>query len=632
MADAVAEVKARLDIVEVVGGYVRLQRSGRDWKGLCPFHAERTPSFSVSQEKQAWYCFGCQEGGDVLSFVERIEHVEFLQALEMLAERAGVELERSASGDRQRGQARRRRARALDLSARAQAYYEHILWSTEAGAPGRALLAERGVSEETARAYGVGFAPAGGTAGDALLRYLGARSLGSAAEAAEAGLAHPPDRSGRARDRFRNRLVFPIRDERGDVLGFGGRALGDAVPKYLNSPATAAYDKSLALFGIDRARSAVEAAGCAVIVEGYFDVLAAAAIGLRHTVASSGTALTAAQVRLLARWTRCLVLCFDGDDAGLTASSRAVDVIAAEGLEARICVLPPGCKDPDELVRRDPAALAACVAAAQPEWQVLLDRAIGDAESGSAAARREAQGRAKEVLARIPDATLRDTVYLPQMARRFNLSVDAFKRLDVPIAAVSADLEQLRWDKARASLRMVMRPSSEAEAEVAELHEDGALPRWEEDLGRIVVQQPGLAVRLVEEHGLRVEELTDPTVQHLIEIALADPDSGAFPLHRLAPAERRVAARLHRPVPALREDGDSLELTQFLADIVARVREAPLVIELSAKRTELQLARDAGRSELAERLASEVYELARRLHHVRGRDPGQDGRPIVMLS
>jgi DNA primase len=610
MADAAAEVKARLDILEVIGGYVRLQRSGRDHKGLCPFHSERTPSFSVSQEKQAWYCFGCQEGGDLLTFVEKIEHVDFLGALEMLAERAGVELERSLPGDRQRGQARRRRARALELNTGAQAYYEHILWSTATGAPGRALLAERGVSEGTARDYGVGFAPAGGASGDALLRYLHARGRGTPAEAADAGLAHASDRGGQARDRFRNRLVFPIRDERGDVLGFGGRALGDAVPKYLNSPATSAYDKSLAVFGIDRARSVIEAAGCAVVVEGYFDVLAAATAGVGHAVASSGTALTTGQVRLLARWTRCLVLCFDGDDAGVTASSRAVDVIAAEGLDARICVLPPGCKDPDELVRRDPAAFAACVAAAQPEWRVLLDRAIGDAESGSVEARRAGAERAVALLARIPEATVRD-LYVQQAA----------SRLELAVAAVSADVERLRGEGRRAPLRVVVTtPAPAAEAAVPEVS-GGPPAAPEEFIGAVALQRPDLAACLVEEHGLQPDQISHPTVRRLFMLALAAPAGEVLSLHLLEAPERRLAAwlRVRRP-PELCDDASPDKLARALADCVRGVRgvrEAALQSEQARVEREMKIAKADGRTELSERLAVQLAELAKEGYRAR---------------
>lgn len=622
MADGVAEVKARLDIVEVIGGYVRLQRSGRDFKALCPFHSERSPSFSVSQERQVFYCFGCTEGGDVLTFVERIEHVDFFQALEMLAERAGVELERDTPADHRRGQARRRRLRALELNRRAQAYYEHILWSSPAGAPGRALLAERGVSEAIARDYGVGFAPSGGMTGDALLRYLGARGAGTVAEAAEAGLAHPADPKGPARDRFRNRLVFPIRDERGDVLGFGGRALGDAMPKYLNSPATAAYDKSLALFGVDRARAAIESAGFAAVVEGYFDVLAAAAAGVPQAVASSGTALTTGQVRLLGRYTRSLVLCFDGDDAGTTAASRAVDVIAAEGLDARICVLPPGVKDPDELERADPGAFAACVAAAQPEWRVLLDRAIGDAEAGSVEERRAGAERAVAMLTRIPEATVRD-LYVQQAASRLALAP----------AAVTADVERARGERGRAPARVVVAPPAAAPEAAAAQGDEAPLPApWEEYLGRVVVQRPGLATRLCEEHGLRPEEVPHPSVRRLLELALAVPPGGELSLHGLAAPEQRLAARLLlRPVAELLDELDGARLSQALADCVRRAREAARESELASLRRDLRMARDDGRTELAEELAARIHELASEGFRARGGGGAGDGGAVTTV-
>src|ERR1022692_1816897 len=391
--DAVAEVKSRLDLIEVIGGYVTLHRAGRELTGLCPFHAEKTPSFTVSPERQVWYCHGCHEGGDLFKFIEQIERIDFRQALEMLADRAGVELE---SGPRARGAGRRRR-RSIELNARAQAYYQHVLWAAPAGEPGRALLRDRGVDETLARQFGVGFAPAGGAGEDALARYLTGKGGATVEELVEAGLVHPQQR-GRTRDRFRDRLVFPIRDERGEVLGFGARALGDAKPKYLNSPDSAAYHKSSAIFGLDLAGSAIVREHAAVIVEGYFDVIAAHAAGVQHTVASSGTALTREQVHSLGRIAETLILCFDGDDAGRAAATRAVDVIAAEAVQARICRLRIGAKDPDELVRQDPAAFVQAIADSPPAWQVLLDAALGSGEGGSVDARRAAAERAVSVL------------------------------------------------------------------------------------------------------------------------------------------------------------------------------------------------------------------------------------------
>ena len=606
--DAVAEIKSRLDIVEVIGGYVALQRSGTQHKGLCPFHAEKSPSFMVSQARQAWYCHGCSEGGDIFTFVERIEPCDFRQALELLADRAGVELEEPAArGGRSSGL---KRKRALELNARAQAYYEHVLWSTQAGAAGRELLAERGLGEATVRGFGAGFAPAGGTGGDALLRYLTARGAVEVHEIVEAGLAHPA-RGGQARDRFRHRLVFPIRDERGSTLGFGARALGDAVPKYLNSPETAAYHKSAALFGIDRARHAISREHTAVVVEGYFDVIAAHAAGVQHTVASSGTALTREQVRHLGRLAAVVTLCFDTDEAGWGAASRAVDVLAAERVQGRICVLPDGVKDPDELVRRDPAAFVAAVAAAPPEWQVLLDRALAGAEGGSVDARRTGAEAAVALLGRIPEAATRE-LYLQQAARR----------LDLGAQSLAADLERLRRDAARRPPRVVVAtpaattpPPETAEPAAA----DVPMPRWEAYLGSIVVHRPALARQLTESMGLDIEQLTHPTVRQLIAVAQTA-DNGSFPMHRLGAADQRHAARLLMDdVPELDDRSDPDALAQAIAGCVQRVREASVMRSIELVRHELHRAKEEGRFADVDRLAAQLTDLAREAPVMRGR-------------
>jgi DNA primase len=489
--DAVAEVKARLDLVEVIGGYVTLHRAGRELSGLCPFHAEKTPSFTVSPERQVWYCHGCHEGGDLFKFIEQIERIDFRQALELLADRAGVELESGPHAGRGAG---RKRRRSIELNTKAQAYYQHVLWSSPAGAPGRALLEERAVDEVMARKFGIGFAPAGGPGEDALARYLTGKGGADIEELADAGLAHPPQR-GRTRDRFRDRLVFPIRDDRGEVLGFGGRALGDAKPKYLNSPDSSAYHKSVAIFGIDLARGAIAKDKTALIVEGYFDVIAAHAAGIESTVASSGTALTREQVHSLGRIAETLILCFDGDDAGRAATTRAVDVIAAEGLQARICRLPLGAKDPDELVRRDPAAFLQAITEAPPAWQVLLDAALAVGEGGSVDARRAAAERAVSVLARIPEATTRE-LYLQQAARR----------LDIGARSLTTDLLHAVRDGTRRPARIVVAAPAEASAGVPDdttepPDADEPMPAWEAQLARVLpssrTSPPGSAVMAV---------------------------------------------------------------------------------------------------------------------------------------
>jgi DNA primase len=603
--DAVAEVKSRLDLVEVISGYVTLHRAGRELTGLCPFHAEKTPSFTVSPERQVWYCHGCHEGGDLFKFIEQIERIDFRQALEMLADRAGVELE---SGPRAARGAGRRRRRSIELNVKAQAYYQHVLWSTPAGEPGRDLLRDREVGEVLARRFGIGFASAGGHGEDALARYMTGKGGATVEELVEAGLVHP-QRGGRTRDRFRDRLVFPIRDERGDVLGFGARALGDAKPKYLNSPDSAAYHKSSAIFGLDLSRPAIMREHAAVIVEGYFDVIAAHAAGVEHTVASSGTALTREQVHSLGRIAETLILCFDGDDAGRVASTRAVDVIAAEGVQARICRLPAGAKDPDELVRRDPRAFAQAIGDSPPAWQVLLDTALGGGEGGSVDARRAAAERAVSVLARIPEATTRE-LYLQQAARR----------LDIGARSLSTDLAHSMRDGARRPARIVVaapaEPAAGAIDEPEPAEADEPMPPWEAQLARVVLIRPELAAALRSESGLGPDEFTNPTARRIYDAASTDP--AGFTLRRLTGGDqRRAAGLLVREVPEFADAAEPEAIRQLMADCVRLIHEESVRRALVSISTEMHRARDEGRTEDADALAAKLSRLAADAPHLR---------------
>ena len=565
--DARAEIKARLDILDVVGGHVSLHRSGTQHVGLCPFHAEKTPSFSVSQQRQAWYCHGCHEGGDIFTFVEKIEQVDFPRALELLAERAGVELERDRRGVG-RGAGRRR---AIELNERAAKFYDYVLWNLPAGGAGRRLLVERGVGEPLARRFRVGFAPQGGQAGDALSRYLVGRGGVALSEVTTAGLS----RGGR--DLFRHRLVFPISDERGQVLGFGGRALGDATPKYLNTPETGAYHKSTALFGLDQAREALRERRVAVVVEGYFDVLAAHASGVANVVASSGTALTREQVRILARHADLVVLCFDGDAAGRRAADAAVDLCAAERLAARIAVMPPEFKDPDEMVRAAPAAFAAAIAGAEPEWHVLLGWATAGT-GGGIDERRRAGERVAALLRRIPDQNTRE-LYAREGAQM--LEVSASSLVASALTEVrAANLTRGRSAADRATAPAAAPPAAAGEADsadpgLADGDPGNPPPSWEEFLAAYAAQRPTLARPLVDEMGLDLDDLGSPAVRRIVELARSVPPGSPFPLHALGAADRRLAARLSvRDLPELAPDADPVALERALADCVRQVRRA----------------------------------------------------------
>jgi len=412
----VDEIKARLNLVEVVGGYLRLQRAGREYRGLCPFHSERTPSFYVNQEKQQWYCHGCHEGGDVFKFIELIDKTDFRGALEELAKRAGIDLSQAEPPTPAERRQQQLKESSLRLNQLAADFYHEVLLHHRAGAPGRSFLEGRQVNPDDIQRFHLGYAPAGSRQ-DNLFRYL-AKHGASAEEVEAAGLGRR-ERGGVTSDFFRRRLTIPIRDERGRWVGFGGRALGDEQPKYLNTRTTAVFDKSRVLFGLDRAREAVGRERRAILMEGYFDVIGAHRIGLATAVSSSGTALTEVQVRLLRRFADEVVLCFDGDSAGQRAARGAVGLLGSAGITCRMALLPPG-RDPDDLSRDDPEAMRQLVAQAPPAWEVLVDQALGEASSQSGGQRQEALRRAMVVLTQIPEASIRE-LYAERVGRRLGI-------------------------------------------------------------------------------------------------------------------------------------------------------------------------------------------------------------------
>ena len=369
----VDEVKARVDIADLVGESVPLRKTGRTFKALCPFHTEKTPSFTVDPSRQTWRCFGaCSEGGDVISWVMRHQGVEFREALRILADRTGLRL---APRDAQAEEREKRSQRLRSANEAATRFYRRSLQEDSEADEARAYLGRRGVSDEAAEQFGLGYAP---RASDALRGYLSARGF-SADEIATAGLS--VEGEGNPRDRFRGRLIFPIRDPQGRCVGFGARALDDGDVKYLNTPQTPLFDKSSLLYGLDRSRDAIRRADHVIVVEGYMDVIAAHQHEQTHVVASMGTALTEKQVGLIKPLTRKILLALDADAAGAAATVRGIDttreavgterrpVVTARGLvrmqntlaaDIRIIELPEG-RDPDDLIRLDPERWSALV-------------------------------------------------------------------------------------------------------------------------------------------------------------------------------------------------------------------------------------------------------------------------------
>ena len=341
--DWVERVRAASDIVEVVGQTVALKRTGRNFVGLCPFHKEKTGSFSVNPERQFYHCFGCKAGGDVFRFVQETEKVTFIEAVEILSRRAGIPVPDRRGDAGERGA----RGRLLEALEAAAAAYEQWLGDPQRGASTRAYLERRGLTHETWRTFRLGYAPAGW---ENLVQRLGGRADDEVL--VQAGLAARRDTGRGLYDRFRDRLMVPLVAPGGAVVGFGARALAEAdQPKYLNSPETPVYHKGAFLFALDQARRHADADGEMVVVEGYFDVIALHQAGLRNTVATSGTALTPDQARLLKRVVPRVVLTYDGDAAGQDAMMRSLGVLLGEGLDVLVSDLPAG-EDPDTLVQK----------------------------------------------------------------------------------------------------------------------------------------------------------------------------------------------------------------------------------------------------------------------------------------
>ncbi|HUT20881.1 MAG TPA: DNA primase [Anaerolineae bacterium] len=437
---AVDEIKARVDLVDVLSEQVSLKKSGRNYKGLCPFHAENTPSFYVFPETQTWHCFGaCGMGGDVFSFVMKHENLDFPEALRLLAQRAGVELSPARPRDAEH---QKQIDKLFEINAAATAYYHNLLLRAGAAEQARAYAAARGLSAETMRQFQLGFAPdAWRSVSDHLLERGYARQ-----ELLEVGLIIARDDGGYY-DRFRDRLMIPIRDARGRVVGFGGRMLGEGQPKYLNSPQTPLFNKSHILYGLDLAKGAIRAQGEVVIVEGYMDVMQAHQAGFGNVVASMGTALTEHQLDLLKPLTKKYILALDPDLAGdqgtlrgLTVARQTLDretvpVPTAKGwiryetrldADIRIVTLPEG-RDPDDLIREAPEQWRALIDGSIPIVDYYFQAVTSDLDLGEAKGKSEAVRRLTPVISEIRDEVER-THYVQKLARMIRADETTVRR------------------------------------------------------------------------------------------------------------------------------------------------------------------------------------------------------------
>lgn len=433
------DIKQRIDLVDLVQGYVKLNQAGTNWKARCPFHNEKTPSFMVSREKQIWHCFGCGRGGDAFSFIQEIEGMDFPETLRFLAERAGVELTRDDP------KLRTQKTLAFDVNAFAAKVYNRILLEHEKAQLARDYCARRKLSPETIETWQLGYAP---ESWEGVSKFLKSHGF-SDEDIFRAGLTVKRDRGIGFYDRFRNRIMFPIHDHLGRCVGFGGRVLADdQEPKYLNTPQTAIYDKRSLLYGFHRAKHAIKQKDKAVVVEGYMDVLASHQSGVENVVGSSGTALTTDQVRLLKRLTPTIALAFDTDIAGQAAALRGIETAWEEEMNVLVVHLPSG-KDPDELIRSDPETWQQATDAAKPFLEYVLDRVRTTMNLTAVDGKKQAAKLMLPLLARVKDQ-IEQTHYLQELAALLHVTEDLLRgRLPVQGALVRPVRPREKPDPAR---------------------------------------------------------------------------------------------------------------------------------------------------------------------------------------
>ena len=592
-------VKERIDIVALIGEKVPLKRAGKVYKGLCPFHVEKTPSFQVDPERRNYKCFGCGEGGDCFTWLEKMENLEPVEALKVLAERAGVELTRRAPEERER------ETRLLTVNEKAHFYFRQALRGTDKGKAAAAYIAKRGITSETIDKFGLGYAP---DSFNGLLGYLKKHGF-SEEEGLAAGVLTQTDRG--TFDRFRDRLMVPIRDQKGRAIAFGGRAMrSDQQAKYVNSTSTLLFNKSDTLYAFDVARSAIRTEDTAVIVEGYFDAIACHQAGIANVVASMGTALTPEQyLRLQDMKIERVVVAFDGDAAGQRSAERrgrdllpllqrhfrkaGTGQVGTRGFATLyVTVLPEG-KDPDDLARSDPAHLRRLIA----EAASLLEFLIAKIRERSRLDRPEGQLRfldeAAELLAAEPDQIRRE-VYLSTVASATGIDpANLRQRVEAAIAAPPRPAPAQRAGGAMPALPKAAEGAEMKQTPLQERYVMALLTRFPEEIARV---------------DLVPADLVDPDLRAL----LTHLQAGKRPFTDVPAHLAAVTAALSAYAQELGEEMDPRQSIEMAAQ---RLRVQRLRDRLGEKRAALARAEDGDVAELA----VEVEQLANELTTAMGR-------------
>lgn len=427
--DKVAEIRERAGIVEVISDYISLKRSGANYQGLCPFHGEKTPSFNVNPARGIFHCFGCGVGGNVVTFVMKMEGLAFPEALKLLAKRVGVEIEERPATPAQ-ARLKDEREQQLGVVALAAEYYANLLINDPAGEAGRRYLAGRGIDEEIFASYRLGFAA---ESWDGLGQFLKKRGV-PVAQAEKLGLIKKKSGGSGSFDLFRKRLIFTIANVYGQPIGFGGRVLDNSLPKYINSPESPIYQKSEVLFGADLAKQSMREQRAAIIVEGYFDHLALYRAGIRNAVATCGTALTRGHLQVIKRYADKVYLLFDGDDAGRKATVRAMELVLAEQISCYVVEMPAG-EDPDSFLAHHGAEnFAELLQRSRPALDFYLRMLVAGERTGTIAGKKAVADQFRTMLQAVTDPVERD-LYARELARVLSVDVRTLGKITAAVAS-----------------------------------------------------------------------------------------------------------------------------------------------------------------------------------------------------
>jgi DNA primase len=573
----VDEVKQKLDIVEVIGQYVKLTKAGRNFKAVCPFHNEKTASFYVFPERQSWHCFGtCSTGGDVFTFVMKKEGLDFGETLRLLADKVGVSLPSHIEP----GPRKDEKVKLFQANEAAAQYYHNLLVNSPAGEKAQNYLLGRGLTIKTINDFQLGVSP---NAWEMLMLYLLEKGF-SESELLDAGLILKTE-EGKTHDRFHNRLMFPIRDNRGRTTGFSGRVLDDSLPKYMNSPQTAIFDKSGTIYGIDMAASAIRSKDMAVIVEGYMDVIIAHQYGFNNVVASMGTAITEKHIAILKKLTKNIALALDPDAAGEEAMLRCVEYENSLNNEIKVIILPTG-KDPDEVIKEDSKLWQAAVEKAVPVIDYTIDMTVSRRDMSTASAKSQVTNNLLDIIAKVSDDIRRDH-YLTKLSKLTGIS---YNKLEGVLKVNLKPKLQKRGVETTSPSLLTTTASPREEYCLALLLQHPELKNQDEglqpDYFQSIVNREIYCACLEADDTIALKEVLEPAVREKLDELLALPQ----------PANR-INSRYHDSVLRLKKD--FLQNQQLIREEIFNI-----------------VSQSEGKGADIERLKQEGLELNNQLHVV----------------